>query len=60
MMDRFIFISGVILFLFPFIGVYSVWKMWVAFGLGCCFILYSIYTATQGGSSRSKKRGSRR
>lgn len=59
MMDRFIFVSGVILFSFPFFGVPGVWKEWVAFAIGCCFVLYSIYTATRGGSG-SKKRGSKR
>ena len=52
-MDRFIFVSGIILFLFPFIGVYMLWKVWIAFAIGFCFILYSIYTAVKrGGSSR--------
>lgn len=45
---RFIFIASIVLLLFPFVGVYLAWKVWVAFGIGVVFFVYSVYCATKG------------
>ena len=47
MIDRFVFVASLILLSFPFVGVYNEWKMWVAFGLGAIFFIYSVYRAVQ-------------
>lgn len=45
MIYRLIFFASVVLLSFPFVGVYLQWKVWVAFGLGVLFFVYSIYAA---------------
>ncbi|MCY4577166.1 MAG: hypothetical protein OXB96_01900 [Candidatus Kaiserbacteria bacterium] len=47
MIHRLIFITSVLLLSFPFVGVPGEWKVWVAFGIGTLFFIYSIYSATQ-------------
>ena len=47
MIYRLIFVASVVLLSFPFVGVYLAWKVWVAFGLGIIFFIYSIYSAIQ-------------
>ena len=47
MIYRLIFIASIILLLFPFVGVYLAWKVWVAFGLGVLFFVYSVYSAVR-------------
>lgn len=45
MLDRLVFIASIILLLLPFIGIYSEWKIWIAFSLGAMFFLFVIIKA---------------
>lgn len=47
MIYRSLFVASVVLLSFPFVGVYLTWKVWVAFGLGVLFFIYSIYSAVR-------------
>ena len=47
MIHRLIFVASIILLSFPFVGVYLAWKVWVAFGFGVLFFIYSIYSAVR-------------
>ena len=47
MIYRLIFVASVVLLSFPFVGVYLKWKVWVAFGLGVLFFVYSVYSAVR-------------
>lgn len=55
MIDRLIFVTGIILISFPFIGVYMAWKVWVAFAIGCVFIIYSVYNAARQNGPATRK-----
>ena len=47
MIYRFIFFASVVLLSFPFVGVYLQWKVWIAFGLGVLFFVYSVYSVVR-------------
>ena len=54
MVNRFICIAGVVLFLFPFLHIFSVWKDWIAFGIGVCLIVCCVYETIRGGGDNKK------
>ena len=55
MIYRLMFIASVVLLSFPFVGVYLAWKVWVAFGLGVLFFIYSVYSAVRHVSEKGEK-----
>ena len=55
MIYRLIFVASVVLLSFPFVGVYLEWKMWVAFGIGALFFIYSVYSAIRHISEKEEK-----
>ena len=55
MIYRLLFVASVVLLSFPFVGVYLAWKVWVAFGLGVLFFIYSLYSAVRHISEKGKE-----
>ncbi|MDE0243582.1 MAG: hypothetical protein OYG31_02630 [Candidatus Kaiserbacteria bacterium] len=49
MSDRFLTVIGVVLVLFPFVSVFTVWKMWLAFGIGIVVLFSVLFRALRGG-----------
>ena len=59
MSHRFTFLIGLILLLYPFIKVFSEWKMWAVFGIGVVLVVVSLYGAIRtgkGGANTSAKK----
>lgn len=55
MIYRLIFVASVVLLSFPFVGVYLAWKVWVAFGIGVLFFVYSVYCAARYVAKKGEK-----
>ena len=55
MIHRLLFVASILLMAFPFVGIYEQWKMWVAFGLGLLFFVYSVYSAVRYISDKNAK-----
>ena len=42
MIVRYLYLSGFILILFPFLGIFSIWKDWIAFGIGVLLLFRGV------------------
>ena len=52
MSNRFLVIIGIVLVLFPFLAVYAMWKMWLAFGIGLVILTSVCLNALRDGKGK--------